>query len=91
MERSLDVSRIPTTRTPRLTVPTRSRDVFFVQKTRNWQVSHSLPIGTNLVNQFRFGYIEATANQHGSTADPADIDALKLTGVFTNLNDDQRS
>src|SRR5206468_256851 len=66
-------------------------DVFFVQKTRNWQVSHSWPVGTNLVNQFRFGYIGATANQHGSTGDPADVAALKLTGVFAGLDDDQRS
>ncbi len=66
-------------------------DVFFVQTTRNWQVSHVVPIGTNLVNQFRFGYVGATANQHGATADPADIAPLELTGVFTNLNDDQRS
>ncbi len=66
-------------------------DVFFVQKTRNWQVSHSLPVGNNLVNQFRFGYVGATANQHGVTADQAAIEPLKLTGVFTNLNDEQRS
>ena len=50
-----------------------------------------LPIGTNLVNQFRFGYVGATANQHGTTGDPADVAALQLTGVFTNLDDDQRS
>ncbi|MBI1790168.1 MAG: carboxypeptidase regulatory-like domain-containing protein [Acidobacteria bacterium] len=66
-------------------------DVFFVQKTRNWQVSHSVPIGSHLVNQFRFGYVGATANQHGFTALQADIDPLKLTGVFTSLNEDQRS
>lgn len=66
-------------------------DIFFIQKTTNWQVSHSVAIGAGLVNEFRFGYVEATANQHGATADQADIDALGLTGVFTNLNDDQRS
>ena len=66
-------------------------DVFFVQKTRNWQVSHSVPITSTLVNQFRIGFVEATANQHGATAPQADIDPLKLTGVFTNLNDEQRS
>lgn len=66
-------------------------DVFFVQKTRNWQVSHSVPVGTNLVNQFRFGYVGATANQHGTTGDAADVAALNLTGVFTGLDDDQRS
>lgn len=66
-------------------------DVFFVQKTRNWQVSHTLPIGSNLVNQFRFGYVGATAVQHGAPAPQSDIDPLKLTGVFTGLPDDQRS
>jgi hypothetical protein len=66
-------------------------DVFFVQETRNWQVSHSVAIGASLVNEFRFGFVEALANQHGATADQGDIDALGLTGVFTNLNEDQRS
>jgi Carboxypeptidase regulatory-like domain len=66
-------------------------DVFFVQRTRNWQVSHSLPIGSNLVNQARVGYVGATAIQHGATAPQADIDTLRLTGVFTGLLDDQRS
>jgi hypothetical protein len=66
-------------------------DAFFIQKSKNWQVSHSLPIGQNIVNQFRFGYVGATANQNGPTANQADIDALKLTGVFTNtLSDTQR-
>src|SRR5581483_1367781 len=66
-------------------------DNFFIQKSTNWQVSHSLPIRPTLFNQFRFGYIGATANQNGPTADQADIAALKLTGVFTNtLSDTQR-
>jgi hypothetical protein len=43
------------------------------------------------VNQFRIGYVEALANQHGYPAPQADIDPLKLTGVFENLPDDQRS
>ena len=66
-------------------------DVFFVQKTRNWQVSHSMPISSNLVNQFRIGYVGARADQHGATAPQADIDAVGLTGVFTDLSDDQRT
>ncbi len=66
-------------------------DVFFVQKTRNWQVSHSMPISSNLVNQFRIGYVGARADQHGATAPQADIDAAGLTGVFTDLTDDQRT
>ncbi len=63
---------------------------FFVEDTTNWAVSHTLTIGPSMVNQFRFGYLEATANQGGYPADPADISALGLTGVFTNLSDPQR-
>ena len=61
------------------------------RRTTNWQVSHTVPFGSNLVNQFRFGYVEATAVQHGATAPQSDIDPLQLTGVFTGLADDQRS
>jgi hypothetical protein len=66
-------------------------DIFFVQNTRNWQVSHSVPIASNLVNQFRVGYVSARANQHGFTAPQADIDAVGLTGVFDTLDDEQRT
>ena len=66
-------------------------DVFFVQETENWQVSHTAPIGANFINESRFGYVRALANQHGATADQGDIDAVALSGVFDNLNDDQRS
>jgi hypothetical protein len=69
-----------------------ARDTFFIQKSRNWQISHSLPIRGHLVNQFRFGHTDSTADQIGATADPADISALGLTGVFTDtLSDAQRS
>jgi hypothetical protein len=66
-------------------------DIFFVQKTHNWQVSHSMPISATLVNQFRLGYIGATANQEGFTAPQSDIDAAGLTGVFTGLGQGQRT
>jgi hypothetical protein len=63
---------------------------FFVQDTTNWAISHTITFGPTIVNQFRFGYLEATANQGGYPADPADISALGLTGVFTNLSPPQR-
>jgi hypothetical protein len=66
-------------------------DNFFVQKTRNWQVSHSLPIGATLINPLRLGYGGARTDQHGFTAPQADIDAAGLTGVFQNLPDEQRT
>ena len=66
-------------------------NVFFTQDSDNWQISHSVPIGPHLVNQFRFGYVEATANQSGVPAPQSEVDALKLTGVFENLPDVQRT
>jgi hypothetical protein len=65
-------------------------NVVFVEESRNWQISHSVPIGPHFVNQFRLGYLEATANQGGYPAPQADVDALGFTGVFTNLTDPQR-
>ncbi len=64
--------------------------VSFVEDTTNWAVSHTLTIGPTLVNQFRFGYLEATANQGGFPAPQADVTALGLTGVFDSLSDPQR-
>jgi Carboxypeptidase regulatory-like domain len=63
---------------------------FFVEDTINWAVSHTLILGPTKVNQFRFGYLGATANQGGYPANPADVSALGLTGVFGNLSPGQR-
>ncbi|MGI9072599.1 MAG: carboxypeptidase regulatory-like domain-containing protein [Bryobacteraceae bacterium] len=65
-------------------------EVFFVEDTTNWAVSHTITLGPTMVNQFRFGYLEATANQGGFPANPSDITALGLTGVFNNLSPPQR-
>ena len=63
----------------------------FVQDTKNWQVSHTWPIRSNLVNQFRLGRVEARADQGGIACPQiADVDFLGLTGVFTDLPDAQR-
>jgi Carboxypeptidase regulatory-like domain len=66
-------------------------DRFFIQKTKSWQVSHTIPFGANLVNQFRLGYIEARADENGPAAPQSDIDPLQLTGVFTGIPDVQRT
>jgi hypothetical protein len=66
-------------------------DNFFIQTTRNWQVSHTVSLSSNLVNQFRFGYVRAFAEQHGRAAPQADLDAVGLTGVFTGIPDVQRT
>ena len=65
-------------------------DRVFVQDTKNWQVSHSWPIRNTLVNQFRIGRVDARADQHGIPCAQGDVDFLNVTGVFTNIPDDQR-
>jgi len=65
-------------------------DRVFVQDTTNWQVSHTLAWRANLVNQFRVGRVTARADQKGIPCPQSDVDSLQLTGVFTNIPDDQR-
>ena len=43
---------------------------------------------SNLVNNFRFGRVEARADQNGIPCPQSDVDFLQLTGVFTNIPDD---
>jgi hypothetical protein len=62
----------------------------FEQDTTNWQVSHSWPIRSNLVNQFRIGHVEARADQHGIACPQSDVDFLATTGTFTSIPDVQR-
>jgi hypothetical protein len=66
-------------------------DRIFVQNTKNWQVSHTWPIHSNLVNSFRFGRVYADAPQHGVPCAQSIIDAQAVTGIFQNIPDDQRN
>ncbi len=66
-------------------------DKFIKQDATNWQVSHTAVISPTLVNQFRFGYLKYTADQFGDTMPDADIARLGLSGVFTNLSDQQKT
>ena len=66
-------------------------DRVFEQETTNWQVSHTLPLRNNLVNQFRVGRVEARADQAGIPCAQADVDFLNVTGVFTGLPDSSAS
>ena len=65
-------------------------DNLFVQNSKNWQVSHTWPIKSNVVNVFRFGRVEALANQEGIGCSQADLDFLGLTGIFSSIPDPQR-
>ena len=62
----------------------------FVQDTTNWQIQHTWALKSNLVNNFRFGRVDARADQKGIPCAQSDVDSLQLTGVFTDIPDDQR-
>lgn len=57
----------------------------FTQDTTSWTVSHTIELGTKNVNNFRFGYLHATAIQGAPAATSSQISALGVTGVFTSL------
>jgi outer membrane receptor protein involved in Fe transport len=66
-------------------------DNTFSQEATQWQVSHTWPIQSNIVNFLRVGHVEASAIQSGAVpCAPADVDALGLTGVWTDIPDPQR-
>ncbi len=57
----------------------------FNEKTESWALSHTVSIGSHLINNFRFGRLEPIAIQGGNAAPQSDVDALGLTGTFTGL------
>jgi len=65
-------------------------DRVFNQDTTNWQVTHTWPIQSNLVNVLRVGRIEARADQHGVACPEDQVAGLGLTGIFSPIPDLQR-
>ena len=59
----------------------------FTEDSTSWEISHTITLPHGFVNNFRFGHLSATSLQGDSPASPADVTALGLTGVFTNLPD----
>lgn len=62
----------------------------FEQDTTNWQVSHTWPIESNIVNVFRLGRVDALADQHGIPCPQDQVASLGLTGIFDPIPDVQR-
>lgn len=62
----------------------------FEQDTTNWQVSHTWPFESNIVNVFRLGRVDARADQHGIACPQDQVAALGLTGIFDPIPDVQR-
>jgi hypothetical protein len=66
-------------------------DLSFVETTKSWTVSHTINLGRSTINNFRFGFLRAIADE-GAPAPPDDaISALALTGTFTNFANGQKS
>jgi hypothetical protein len=57
----------------------------FNEESNSWQISHTIAIGHNNVNNFRFGHLDPSAIQGGIPAPASDVTALGLSGVFQNL------
>jgi hypothetical protein len=66
-------------------------DLGFVETSKSWMVSHTVPLGHNNVNNFRFGYLKAIANQGAPAPPTAAISTLALTGTFTSFAGGQAS
>ncbi len=56
------------------------------EKQTNWEVSHTISIGSNSTNNFRFGYLDAAAPQGATTPPASFVSSLGLTGVFTTFS-----
>ena len=63
----------------------------FVQNNKSWTISHTIPLTHNMVNNFRFGHLEAISNQGGVAMPTDQVSALGLTGVFTDIPDSVRT
>jgi hypothetical protein len=64
--------------------PTFSINIF-TENSTSWMFSHTIPLGRSIVNNFRFGYLHATAIQGAPAASSSEISSLGVTGVFTAL------
>lgn len=57
----------------------------FTEDTTSWTVSHTISLGPRILNNFRFGFLEAKAIQGAPPASSSAISALGVSGVFQNL------
>ena len=63
----------------------------FIERETSWMVGHTLNLGSHIVNQARYGQLEATANQCSQAVSDSVVSSLGITGVFSGLPDCARS
>lgn len=57
----------------------------FTENSTSWELSHTVTLGHAIINNFRFGKLEAIANQGGNPAPTSAVNAMGLSGVFQNI------
>ena len=57
----------------------------FTENSTNWEISHTITLGHNIINNFRFGHFEAIANQGGNPAPSAAVSAMNISGVYQDI------
>ena len=57
----------------------------YQQKQTSWTVSHTINLGSSIVNNFRFGHLTANAPQGGPQITADAVSALNLTGTFQHF------
>ncbi len=66
-------------------------NAFFNEQATSWQINHNVSIGPHLVNSFRFGHLNAIANNYGVAQPVASVTAMGFTGLYNNLPDIERT
>lgn len=59
----------------------------FTEDSSSWEISHTISLGSRNVNNIRYGQLSSKLIQGVHPAPQADIAALGLTGIFTDLPD----
>ncbi|MGC1158036.1 MAG: TonB-dependent receptor [Acidobacteriaceae bacterium] len=52
---------------------------------KNWEISHTINLGSAMVNNFRFGYLDAQAPEGAPAPPAAAVSQLAETGTFTTF------
>ena len=59
----------------------------FTENSTSWEISHTISLGPNNVNNVRYGQLSATSVQGVTPAPAADVAALNVASVFSTLPD----
>lgn len=66
-------------------------DLSFEETAKTWMVSHTITLRGSTVNNFRFGFLRAIANEGAPAPPDSAVAALGLTGAFTKFTAGQES